>query len=295
MTSLINPSSIDGAYPVAGQDNSSQGFRDNFTNTKVNFEYAKDEITELQNNAILKAPLYGTTLNNDMMGALIKNAQIQGFTGTAVILGNRSGAVTVDYLTGPYQSITTSGPITLSITNNPAAGIAGLIDISINVTNVAHTVTLPSTATINNVGIVGLNPITNTITFPVVGIYSFRFLTVNNGYAYSVSQTNTILSPLNNTSEILDSGSTATIGVTTSYFNLAGNSQASLPAGIEGVTKILVLSGTTGGTMTITVTNPGWSLNATGLLSLSALGSTCTLRYLNGRWFVISNNGVTVT
>jgi hypothetical protein len=295
MTSLINPSSIDGAYPVAGQDNSSQGFRDNFTNTKVNFEYAKDEITELQNNAILKAPLYGTTLNNDMMGALIKNAQIQGFTGTAVILGNRSGAVTIDYLAGPYQSITTSGSITLSITNNPQAGIAGVIDISINVTNVAHTVTLPTTTTINNFGIIGLNPITNTITFTTPGVYSFRFLTVNNGYTYSVSQTNQVMVPLNNTSEILDSGSTATLGVTTSYFNLAGNSQAALPAGVEGVTKIFVLSGTTGGTMTITVTNPGWSLNATGLLSLSALGSTCTLRYLNGRWFVISNNGVTVT
>ena len=28
---------IDGAYPVAGQDNNSQGFRDNFTNTNSNF------------------------------------------------------------------------------------------------------------------------------------------------------------------------------------------------------------------------------------------------------------------
>ncbi len=48
MTSQINPNNIDGAYPVAGQDNNSQGFRDNFTSTKVNFQYAADEITELQ-------------------------------------------------------------------------------------------------------------------------------------------------------------------------------------------------------------------------------------------------------
>ena len=38
MTSAINPNNIDSAYPVAGQDNDSQGFRDNFTNIKTNFE-----------------------------------------------------------------------------------------------------------------------------------------------------------------------------------------------------------------------------------------------------------------
>ena len=53
MTSLINPNNIDGGYPVAGQDNNSQGFRDNFTNTKVNFQYAEQEITDLQDQVIL--------------------------------------------------------------------------------------------------------------------------------------------------------------------------------------------------------------------------------------------------
>jgi hypothetical protein len=46
MASQINPNDIDGAYPVAGQDNNSQGFRDNFTNTKTNFTYAANEITD---------------------------------------------------------------------------------------------------------------------------------------------------------------------------------------------------------------------------------------------------------
>ena len=52
MTSAINPNNIDGAYPVAGQDNNSQGFRDNFTSTKVNFQFAADEITALQNTSV---------------------------------------------------------------------------------------------------------------------------------------------------------------------------------------------------------------------------------------------------
>ena len=53
MTSQINPNNIDGQYPVAGQDNNSQGFRDNFTNTKTNFEYAAEEITVLKGNVFL--------------------------------------------------------------------------------------------------------------------------------------------------------------------------------------------------------------------------------------------------
>ena len=35
MASNINPNNIDGTYPVAGQDNDSQGFRTNFTNIKT--------------------------------------------------------------------------------------------------------------------------------------------------------------------------------------------------------------------------------------------------------------------
>jgi Tfp pilus assembly protein FimT len=49
MASNINPNNINGNYPVAGQDNDSQGFRDNFTNISNNFSFAAAEITALQN------------------------------------------------------------------------------------------------------------------------------------------------------------------------------------------------------------------------------------------------------
>ena len=57
MTSQITSSNIDGNFPVAGQDNPSQGFRDNFTNTKNNFAYAASEISDLQSKALLKSAL----------------------------------------------------------------------------------------------------------------------------------------------------------------------------------------------------------------------------------------------
>jgi hypothetical protein len=47
MTSSINTTSIDETFPIAGQDNDSQGFRDNFNNIKNNFGVARDEISAL--------------------------------------------------------------------------------------------------------------------------------------------------------------------------------------------------------------------------------------------------------
>ena len=51
MTSLINFAAINENFPVAGQDNDTQTFRDNFSTIRDNFEAAKTEITDLQDNA----------------------------------------------------------------------------------------------------------------------------------------------------------------------------------------------------------------------------------------------------
>ena len=48
MSSQININSINVAYPVAGQDNDSQGFRDNFRSIAVALSTASSEITSLQ-------------------------------------------------------------------------------------------------------------------------------------------------------------------------------------------------------------------------------------------------------
>ena len=71
MASNINPTNIDGNYPVAGQDNDSQGFRDNFTNIKNNLQFAKNELDDLQNKVVLKSALTGSTLANDMTYAAL--------------------------------------------------------------------------------------------------------------------------------------------------------------------------------------------------------------------------------
>ena len=186
MTSQINPNNINGAYPVAGQDNNSQGFRDNFTNTGTNFAYAAAEITDLQNKAVLKAALTGTTLNNDMGGSILSNAQLQNMTNTVVSLGTLSGTVGVNYTAGSYQTVTTNGPITIAFTNFTAAGTEDYVVVQITVTDVSHTVTLPSAvgygaSSTSELGIQGLDTITNIITFAATGTYVYSFTTTDAG------------------------------------------------------------------------------------------------------------------
>jgi hypothetical protein len=188
MTSSINPNDIDGTYPVAGQDNDSQGFRDNFTNTKTNFQYASAEITDLQNKAILKAALTGTTLDNDMAGSPLTSADIANFSANRVALGTTSGTVTINYATGHYQTVTTSGAISLAFANFPAAGAAGLVRVQITVSDVSHTVTLPVAVSVGTTGIQGYS--SNVITFQATGTYEFEFVTNDGGASVTIFDLN---------------------------------------------------------------------------------------------------------
>ena len=290
MTSLINPNNIDGAYPVAGQDNNSQGFRDNFTNTKTNFQYASNEITDLQNKVVLKAALTGTTLNNDMLGSVLSNATIQDFGLTAVALGTLSSTVTVNYAAGHYQTVTTGGSISLSFTNVPAAGIAGVFAVQITVASTAHTVTLPSAVTVNNRGIRGLNTSTNVITFATTGVFTFQFITSDGGASYTVNEVNKQLQPFNNSSEDLAASGAANLALTTSYFSTSAAETATLAAGVNGQIKTFAMFADSGD-MVITVTNAGWKSSGTGTITFDAIGDACTLQYINSKWFCIGNNG----
>lgn len=135
MTSQINPNNIDGNYPVAGVPNNTQGFRDNFTNTSTNFQYAADEITALQTNAVFKSALTGTTLDNNMNDNLIYAVKLKDVSYTYVPITTTSGSVNVDYSAGQYQYVSTTGSISLNFSNWPTSGSAGIVQLAINVTN----------------------------------------------------------------------------------------------------------------------------------------------------------------
>lgn len=289
MASNINPQNIDGAYPVAGQDNDSQGFRDNFTNIRTNFGYAANEITELQNKAILKSALTGTVLNNNMGGSILSNAQMQAMTETRVALGSVSGPQTINIAAGPYYTLSTSGSVSIGFSNPPAAGVTARIRLLITVTNVSHTLTLPSSVQADNPpSIQGL--VNNIITFAVPGTYEFEFETNDGGSTYVILDHSRNCDPIYLPSaEDLASASAVDLTVTTSYFVTAAAETATLADGAEGQIKNLVCAGHSGN-MVITVANAGWG--GAGTMTFTAAGQGCQLIFLAGYWWCIGNNDV---
>ena len=299
MTSSINPNNIDGAYPVAGQDNDSQGFRDNFTNIKTNFGYAALEIDDLQSKAVLKSALTGTVLNNDMGGSVLSNAQLQDMSGTLVALGSVSGSQIINYPAGPYQTLTTAGNVSLGFTNFPAAGIAGTIIVRVTVTSTAYTLTLPSAVGTSGSsssvqGIQGFA--SNVITFAETGTYEFQFDTTDSGASIYISELtrprNRLTNPLLlDIAETFSANGNVSLATSTSIIGLSTNLVGNLNAGTSGQIKILAYGNAAAGNARITVANAAWAGN--GIANLSAVGSACTLQYAGSKWYCIGNNGVT--
>jgi hypothetical protein len=300
MASQINPNDIDGAYPVAGQDNNSQGFRDNFTNTKTNFGYAAGEITDLQNNVILKSALTGTTLDNNMGGSLLVDATMQDFGATRVAIGTVLGSQTVNYASGHYQTITTSGSVSLAFSNFPPSGTQGWVIVRVTVSSTAHTLTLPAavgtgSSAASVLGIQGIS--SNVISFNETGTYEFQFHTEDGGTTIYLSELtrprNRFTNPLFLTgSEDLAASGAANVRLTTSYFSTAAAETATLAAGADGQVKVFAMAADSGD-MVITVTNAGWKTSGTGTITFDTIGDACTLLYTNSKWYVIGNNGVT--
>jgi hypothetical protein len=296
MTSQINPNNIDGTYPIAGQDNSTQGFRDNFTNIKLNFQYAAQEITALQGSALVG----GTGEENYLDGALLYDGNIQDFSATRLAWGQVSGSVAINYSSGHYQTLELSGSTTLSFVNFPAVGKQGWLTLVVTVPNTAYTLTLPnqvgtgaSSASIR--GIQGISG--RTITFAETGTYEFQFHSDDQGASIYLSELtrprNRFINPLFLTgSEDLAPSAAASLTKTTSYFSTAGAETATLAAGTEGQIKIFAMSGFVGN-MVITVTNAGWKSSGTGTITFNAIGDTCILMYINSKWYPIGSNSVT--
>lgn len=123
MASNINASGIDENYPIAGQDNDSQGFRDNFNVIKNNLASAYTEITDLQNNTAKLNTL------NDFNGEIIQNVSFQQTTEEVYSIGNQQGVVEISWLNANYQTVTTVGDATFNLKDWPASGTVGKMRI----------------------------------------------------------------------------------------------------------------------------------------------------------------------
>jgi hypothetical protein len=90
--SQIDTSGIDATFPVAGRDNDSRGFNDNFSEIKSALSIAATEISDIQAKAVFKSKLTeNSSLDNDMNGNLIKNGQ---FSQLSPVFADRGQTIT---------------------------------------------------------------------------------------------------------------------------------------------------------------------------------------------------------
>ena len=121
MASNIDDVSINSEYPIAGQDNDSQGFRDNFGIIKNNFVATKSEIEDLQDNTAKKNEA------NNFLGNNITNANIVNVSEELNAGGTLSPSQDVNFTLGPVQTFTVGGDITLTTTDWPESGKVGKV------------------------------------------------------------------------------------------------------------------------------------------------------------------------
>ena len=119
MTSLINFAAINENFPVAGQDNDTQVFRDNFDTIKTNFSTAKTEITDLQDNVAR------TDGDNDFLYNIVGSVTLQDAYlrkkdyGAAIVAGTQD----VSFKQAMYHVIKLGANTSLSFSEFPTGAV----------------------------------------------------------------------------------------------------------------------------------------------------------------------------
>jgi hypothetical protein len=143
MTSNINYTSINAAFPVAGQDNDSQGFRDNFGVIKTALSTASNEISDIQLNyaKLTEANFFD---GNTIEGAVFKNNAYDIQT-QVVSPGTVTGGVfTINYSAANYHVLSVSTNTNFQVSNWPSDAYAKLTLEITPTTSTTMTVTFSS-------------------------------------------------------------------------------------------------------------------------------------------------------
>ncbi len=122
MTSLINFAAINQNFPVAGQDNDTQVFRDNFDTIKTNFSAAKTEIEDLQDN-VARTDVDSDFLYNVVTAVTLQDAYLRKKDyGAAIVAGTQD----VSFKQAMYHIIRFGTNCAIQLTEFPTA----VVDVS---------------------------------------------------------------------------------------------------------------------------------------------------------------------
>ena len=274
--SSINPNNINGQYPVAGQDNDSQGFRDNFTNIINNFTFAYNELNDLQQNALLKNPLNGTTLSNDMNYAQLVKPQLLNVVETQnPIVGAVSGSKSISWLDGDFQKFTTGGDVVLGITNWPQNGTRAKLRLQITTGSNVANITFPTI--MSNVGIASIQGFVSGQQIRLDGsnVYQFELSSSDNGGTLHIQDVlrnyNVETTGVSGTFTTINAGTVSTSGnVLAGKLTVFGNTSIGLVGSVGGQSHSII------GNITQTSSGGAVYINTTGNVS-AAVVNTDTL------------------
>jgi len=112
--SQVNGYAINSNFPVPGQNNTSQGFRDNFHAIRVALNRTGHELSVIQENAVFKNS--GT---NDYVYGKINRPQLTAYSETFFDMGTRIGSTAIDFSKGNFQKITIDRDIEVRVINVP--------------------------------------------------------------------------------------------------------------------------------------------------------------------------------
>lgn len=294
MTSQINTNGINVNYPVPGENNSSQGFRDNFAQIRTNLNAGAAEITDLQNKVVLKAALDNSTLNNDMANTLISNASTSGFRATTYNLGNAlSGTVLVDVNRADVHYGAVTGDVQFQFGGWAPTNTESNVVLRLSVANAQANIQLPSQciSSNNNFGVVLLENYANisgtaTLTAPAnTSILEYTFSTVDCGNTITVSPTNR---PFQTTQVItrdppstgVQGDTNGAIAVSTAIGQVEATETANTPTVITANTFTSTGSTVSGTTLTIGTLTAGTI--ATGMLLSNTSANTYIVTNISG-------------
>lgn len=139
-SALAATTAIDPDFPVAGQDNNSQGFRDNFSYIQTGLDKAVSVITTLNNDTAK------TSEDNDFNGVKIANAETNMLYGTVLGSGTISAPEFIDVRDAEYFSYTFAANITLTFSNWPVSDRFAKLRIDVKTDGTARTINFATTS-----------------------------------------------------------------------------------------------------------------------------------------------------
>jgi hypothetical protein len=198
MTSAINTNGINVNYPVPGVNNNSQGFRDNFATIRTNLNTASTEITDLQNNVVVKSALANTSINNDMANTLISNALTRSFRASTYNLGNNiSNTIVINASLGDVQYGTISGNTTIQFAGWAPSGTQSNLQLELNISNANAVISFPPQVSMTgSYGVETLENFANIANVPTVSIpygvsqLEYRLSTIDCGNSITIEPFN---------------------------------------------------------------------------------------------------------